>query len=66
MARYEPVKIEVSFTLTNEKAFKALAFAYYTLKDIHEDMPWREDAKKAMRALTYVKNNLGMDFDDAS
>lgn len=56
------VKVEV--TITNEKAGRGLDYALNVLRELREDMPWRDDVKRACRALNYARKNLSVEFID--
>ncbi len=48
----------VRVVLGNGKALRSLAFAAEVLGEIQEDMPWRDDAKEAAKALEYAIEHL--------
>ena len=56
MPKQQIVKMLV--VVNNLKALKALEYAAGVVGDIAEEMPWREDAQKAKRALLYAAKHL--------
>jgi len=52
--------VRVKVVVTNEKALKALVMAAECMKEIAEDMPWRDDAQKAWKALKYAARHIQM------
>lgn len=52
--------VRIKVVVTNEKALRALAFAAEQMKDIAEDMPWRDDAQEAWKALRYAARHIAM------
>lgn len=50
--------IRAKVVITNEKAMRALKTAAKIVRDIAEDMPWREDAQQATRALQYAAKHI--------
>ncbi len=50
------VKCRIVFI--NEKALRALAVAAECTADIAEDMPWRDDAQRAVKALKYAAKHI--------
>jgi hypothetical protein len=51
-------RLTVRVVLGNAKALRSLAFAAEVLREIHEDMSWRDDAKEAAEALEYAIEHL--------
>ena len=43
---------------TNRRAVNAMAFAAAELTDLAEDMPYRPEIPRAIRALKYAANNM--------
>jgi hypothetical protein len=50
--------LTVRIVLGNGKALRALGFAAGVLREIQEDMPWRDDAKEAAEGLEYAIEHL--------
>lgn len=55
--------LRVKVVVTNKKALRALAVAAENMREIAEDMPWREDAQTAWKALQYVARHIAMTSD---
>jgi hypothetical protein len=51
-------EVRVEVILTNARAVRALAYAAEVLMDVAEDMPWRDDVKKAVRAMRYAARHM--------
>lgn len=50
--------LSVYVTLTNPKAVAALGYAAAMLDELAEEMPYREDVKKAARAAKYAVRRM--------
>lgn len=48
----------IRLVLANPKSLRALGFAAGVLNEIQEDMPWRDDAKEAAKALEYATRHI--------
>ena len=58
MANVGPLTVEVRIILKNRRALRALMAVVRCLDDVLEDMPWRDDVKRACRAARYAVKNL--------
>ena len=57
----EPLLIEV--ILTNAKAVRALGLVAEVLDDVAEDMPWRDDVKRAAKAAIYAMKHIRVEVE---
>lgn len=48
----------VRIVLANPKALRALGYAAGVLNELQEDLPWRDEPKRAARALKYAMRHL--------
>lgn len=50
--------VSVQVTFANHKALRALRVAIESVESIAEDMTWRPEAKRAVKALRYAAKHL--------
>lgn len=49
---------KVEIVVTNRKAYRALKVAANCLLSLQEDFSYREDVRRAIKAVTYLVNNI--------